>query len=300
MPHAFKLHDRGLRDSTEESCTSCARVSDPRVCERVCERSLKARGSRLVLLRGPPVETIARACKEWGITRLCWEADTEPYAVKRDRDVRAAAESAGIAVESPVGHTLYDSAALIKVAGGKAPSSMKVFSFSMYTAAIAIDAIDVTLLGNKQQAHVCISFMMMSCEWTLPLRLGEALHIAFGHFGGRGPVAIDVTAVCVHQGFEALAAKAGAPAQPLPDPPQQLPAVHPAGAAADTSIPSAQELGYSGSATSAFKVGKQQQASKGQASPRPSVRPPRCASVLCSKAWWQNYFTWEPRCHTYP
>ena len=210
------------------------------------------------------METIAQACKEWGITRLCWEADTEPYAVKRDREVRAVAESAGIAVESPVGHTLYDSAALIKVAGGKAPSSMKVFSFCMYTAAIAIDAIDVTLLA-KQQAHVCISLMMMSCEWTLPLRLGEALHIAFEHFGGRGPVAIDVTAVCVHQGFEALAAKAGAPAQPLPDPPQQLPAVHPAGAAADTSIPSAHELGYSGTATSAFKVGKQQQTSKGRA-----------------------------------
>lgn len=83
-----------------------------------------------MLLRGPPVETIARACKEWGITRLCWEADTEPYAVNRDRDVRAAAEAAGIAVESPVGHTLYDSAALIKVAGGKAPSSMKVFCVS--------------------------------------------------------------------------------------------------------------------------------------------------------------------------
>jgi len=162
------------------------------------DASLKARGSQLVLLRGPPVETIAQACKDFGITRLCWEADTEPYAIKRDTEVKAAAEAAGITVASPVGHTLYDSAELIKLAGMKMPTTM--------------------------------------------------------------------------QGFQALAKKAGPPPQPLPDAPAQLPPVHPVASAAHSGIPSAKQLGYKGTATSAFKGGE-------------SVALARLAEQLSDKAW---------------
>lgn len=89
--------------------------------------SLKARGSKLVLLRGKPAEVLPAAMAEWGVTKLCFEADTEPYALERDAAMKAAAEAAGIEVASPVGHTLYDSAELIKRHKGTAPLTYKAF-----------------------------------------------------------------------------------------------------------------------------------------------------------------------------
>ena len=59
--------------------------------------SLKARGSNLLVLRGNPQEVLPRVCKDWQITRLCFEVDTEDYAKERDAKVTAAAKKAGAA-----------------------------------------------------------------------------------------------------------------------------------------------------------------------------------------------------------
>ena len=58
--------------------------------------SLKARGSNLLVLRGEPQEVLPRVWKEWQVTRLCFEVDTEEYAKERDAKIRAAAEEDGI------------------------------------------------------------------------------------------------------------------------------------------------------------------------------------------------------------
>ena len=71
------------------------------------DASLRARGSRLLVLRGAPEEALARAVRDWRATHLAFEADVEPYAVARDARVRAAAEAAGVAVDAPTSHTLY-------------------------------------------------------------------------------------------------------------------------------------------------------------------------------------------------
>jgi cryptochrome len=65
--------------------------------------------------------------KDWAVTKLCFEHDTEPYALKRDAAMKEAAEQAGVEVANPVGHTLYDSAALIERNGGKPPLTYKAF-----------------------------------------------------------------------------------------------------------------------------------------------------------------------------
>ena len=44
---------------------------------------------------------LPRVWKEWGITRLCYEFDTEEYARERDLAIRQAAQEAGAA------HTLW-------------------------------------------------------------------------------------------------------------------------------------------------------------------------------------------------
>lgn len=63
------------------------------------DASLRERGSRLIVLRGKPELELLRVAKEWGATRLIWEADgVEPYAIERDAAVRAAVEPLGVAV----------------------------------------------------------------------------------------------------------------------------------------------------------------------------------------------------------
>lgn len=91
------------------------------------DASLKARHSRLVVLRGPPEEVLVEKIKEWRVTKLCYESDTEPYAKVRDARVREAAEAMGVEVFSPVSHTLYDPNVLIAKNGGKAPLTMQSF-----------------------------------------------------------------------------------------------------------------------------------------------------------------------------
>ncbi|KAF8061969.1 UVR3 [Scenedesmus sp. PABB004] len=92
------------------------------------DASLRAKGSRLLVLRGKPLEVLPRVFKDWGVTQLCFEVDTEPYAKRRDADVAAAAAAAGVAVSAHVSHTLYDTDVLLRAAGGKAPLTMQAFT----------------------------------------------------------------------------------------------------------------------------------------------------------------------------
>ena len=91
------------------------------------DSNLKARGSRLLVLQGPPIEVLTTVMDRWSPLKLCFEMDTEPYALSRDQAAREAARSAGVEVYSPVSHTLYDLSALIERAGGHPPLSMKRF-----------------------------------------------------------------------------------------------------------------------------------------------------------------------------
>ena len=49
--------------------------------------------------------------QDWGISKLCYEVDTEPYAMVRDGELKRRAEEAGVEVMASVSHTLYVSAA---------------------------------------------------------------------------------------------------------------------------------------------------------------------------------------------
>lgn len=61
-----------------------------------------------MVLKGSPSAVLPEALEHWGATLLTFEDDFEPYAVRRDAEVRKAAEAAGVGVESFVSHTLYD------------------------------------------------------------------------------------------------------------------------------------------------------------------------------------------------
>jgi cryptochrome len=117
-------------------------------CLSDLDASFKARGSRLLVMRGKPEDVFPRVFKvrisfptlplspplppsflpptwpppttnshlslfpplctqDWGITQLCYEADTEPYAEMRDSKVQEMAAQAGVEVKAMVSHTLY-------------------------------------------------------------------------------------------------------------------------------------------------------------------------------------------------
>jgi len=101
------------------------------LCEALndLDRSLKARGSRLLVLRGKPEEEIPRAIRKWGVERLVFESDgVEPYALARDVAVCEGARKAGVThIVETQGHTLCDLDELLRECKGQPVTSYSVF-----------------------------------------------------------------------------------------------------------------------------------------------------------------------------
>ncbi|XP_028666189.2 cryptochrome circadian regulator 5 [Erpetoichthys calabaricus] len=83
--------------------------------------SLRKMNSRLFIVRGKPVEVFPRLFKEWRVTRLTFEIDTEPYAQLRDSQVAEIAKEHGVEVIRKVSNTLYDTERIILENNGKPP-----------------------------------------------------------------------------------------------------------------------------------------------------------------------------------
>lgn len=90
---------------------------------RALDAELTGRGSRLIVLRGEPLAELERVMVQWKVSRLVFEADTEPYAVKRDAGAAALARRLGAEVRTPGGHTLFDPGVLQSAADGVLPLS---------------------------------------------------------------------------------------------------------------------------------------------------------------------------------
>ncbi|KAL3511853.1 hypothetical protein ACH5RR_024570 [Cinchona calisaya] len=91
------------------------------------DTSLKKLGSRLLVLKGEPSEIVIHCLKEWNISKLCFEFDTEPYYQALDDKVKSNASVAGIEIFSPVSHTLFNPAEIIQKNGGRPPLSYQSF-----------------------------------------------------------------------------------------------------------------------------------------------------------------------------
>lgn len=91
------------------------------------DKSLKKRGSKLLVLNGDPKEILPQVLEKWNIKKLCFEYDTEPYALQRDKFIREIAEREGVEVVAPVSHTLFDPTELIKKNKGRPPLTYKSF-----------------------------------------------------------------------------------------------------------------------------------------------------------------------------
>ncbi len=90
-------------------------------------KSLVKRNSRLILIRGPVIESLTEKINEWKISLICFESDTEPYAKTRDAQVASLAERLNVQVVTKCSHTLYDPSLLFQKNGNKIAGSYQAF-----------------------------------------------------------------------------------------------------------------------------------------------------------------------------
>ncbi|KAG5184143.1 DNA photolyase [Tribonema minus] len=72
------------------------------------DTQLKGIGSRLYVVQGNPAERFPELFREWSVSLLTFETDTEPYAKKRDQEVCKIAETCGVTVAQHASHTLHN------------------------------------------------------------------------------------------------------------------------------------------------------------------------------------------------
>ncbi|OXB61171.1 hypothetical protein ASZ78_008455 [Callipepla squamata] len=91
------------------------------------DNSLRKLNSRLFVVRGQPTDVFPRLFKEWGVTRLTFEYDSEPFGKERDAAIIKLAKEAGVEVVIENSHTLYDLDRIIELNGNKPPLTYKRF-----------------------------------------------------------------------------------------------------------------------------------------------------------------------------
>uniref|UniRef100_A0A2K5JGZ7 Cryptochrome-2 n=2 Tax=Colobus angolensis palliatus TaxID=336983 RepID=A0A2K5JGZ7_COLAP len=91
------------------------------------DTSLRKLNSRLFVVRGQPADVFPRLFKEWGVTRLTFEYDSEPFGKERDAAIMKMAKEAGVEVVTENSHTLYDLERIIELNGQKPPLTYKRF-----------------------------------------------------------------------------------------------------------------------------------------------------------------------------
>lgn len=77
-------------------------------CLEDLDSSLRKLNSRLFVIRGQPANIFPRLFKDWNISQLTFECDSEPFGKERDAAIKKLATEAGVEVVSRISHTLYD------------------------------------------------------------------------------------------------------------------------------------------------------------------------------------------------
>jgi cryptochrome len=91
------------------------------------DSSLRKLGSRLFILQGKPEEKLIQAIQEWNVTKITFEADTEPYANSRDARIRELLKPRSIEVSTFPSHTLNDMERYVALAKGAKVSTYQGF-----------------------------------------------------------------------------------------------------------------------------------------------------------------------------
>ncbi|KAM6979682.1 cryptochrome circadian regulator 3b [Aplochiton taeniatus] len=96
-------------------------------CLKDLDASLRKLNSRLFVIRGQPANIFPQLFKEWNITRLAFECDSEPFGKERDMVIKKLATEAGVEVVDRTSHTLYNLEKILELNGGHPPLTYKRF-----------------------------------------------------------------------------------------------------------------------------------------------------------------------------
>ncbi|MEE6478177.1 hypothetical protein FKM82_011766 [Ascaphus truei] len=96
-------------------------------CLEDLDANLRKLNSRLFVIRGQPADVFPRLFKEWDISKLSIEYDSEPFGKERDAAIRKLASEAGVEVIVRISHTLYDLDKIIELNGAQPPLTYKRF-----------------------------------------------------------------------------------------------------------------------------------------------------------------------------
>ncbi|XP_061077193.1 cryptochrome-2-like [Conger conger] len=91
------------------------------------DTSLRKLNSRLFVIRGQPADVFPRLFKEWNITRLTFEYDSEPYGKERDGAIIKMAQEFGVETRVKNSHTLYSLDRIIELNNNSPPLTFKRF-----------------------------------------------------------------------------------------------------------------------------------------------------------------------------
>ncbi|XP_060784235.1 cryptochrome-2 [Neoarius graeffei] len=91
------------------------------------DKSLRKLNSRLFVVRGQPADVFPRLFKEWNVTRLTFEYDSEPYGKERDGAIIKMAQEFGVETIVRHSHTLYNPDRIIELNNNNPPLTFKRF-----------------------------------------------------------------------------------------------------------------------------------------------------------------------------
>uniref|UniRef100_A0A671SY89 Cryptochrome-2-like n=1 Tax=Sinocyclocheilus anshuiensis TaxID=1608454 RepID=A0A671SY89_9TELE len=91
------------------------------------DTSLRKLNSRLFVVRGQPTDVFPRLFKEWNITRLTFEYDSEPYGKERDAAIIKMVQEYSVETAVRNTHTLYSPDRIIEMNNHSPPLTFKRF-----------------------------------------------------------------------------------------------------------------------------------------------------------------------------
>ncbi|PFX23560.1 Cryptochrome-1 [Stylophora pistillata] len=94
---------------------------------RDLDNQLERLGSHLFVVRGRDVEVLPELFSMWGVTRVSFETDCEPFGAQKDAVLRHIAEKSGIEVISETSHTLFEPSQIIRANQGNISMLFKEF-----------------------------------------------------------------------------------------------------------------------------------------------------------------------------
>ncbi|XP_032235657.2 cryptochrome-2 [Nematostella vectensis] len=118
---------------------------------RDLDQSLQKYNSRLFIIQGQPIDVFPKLIKQWNISKLTFEYDSEPFPRQRDLAVKRIAEKAGVDVIVCSSHTLYDIEWMIGKNDGLPPITFKQFQKLLQGSGLpshCVKTVDENLFGD--------------------------------------------------------------------------------------------------------------------------------------------------------